>query len=51
MMELLILMFIMAILSGLGRWATKQRFKRMYEEKYNDCCGTDCCNHENKKRK
>ncbi len=51
MIELIILLFIMSILSGIGRWATKQRFKRMYEEKYRDCCGTDCCNHEKLKEK
>lgn len=26
-------MFIVAILTGMGRWATAQRYKRMYEEK------------------
>ena len=45
---LLGLLFVVAIISGLGRWATQQRFKRMYEEKYQDCCGENCCEHENK---
>ena len=48
MIELIILLLIVAIFSGLGRWATEARFKRLYKEKYKDCCGTDCCNHENK---
>ena len=49
MIEFILLFIVIATLSGLGRLATRQRFKRMYEEKYKDCCGTDCCNHENKK--
>ena len=48
---LLFLLFVVSILSGLGRWATQRRFKRMYEEKYKDCCGEGCCEHENRKSK
>ena len=48
MIELLVILFVVAIISGLGRWATRERFKRMYKEKYEDCCGTDCCGHKNK---
>ena len=33
MIELLVLMFIIAIITGLGRWATAQRYRRMYEAK------------------
>ena len=44
-------MFIVAIFGGLSRWATNQRFKRKYEEKYEDCCGEGCCEHENKGKK
>ncbi len=51
MIELLILMFVVALITGAGRWATRQRMKRMYEEKYKECCGTDCCEHENKGKK
>ena len=47
---ILFLLFVVAIISGLGRWATQQRFKRMYEEKYRDCCGTNCCDHEKKEK-
>ena len=48
---LLVLLVVVSIISGLGRWATQQRFKRMYEEKYKDCCGEGCCEHENKEKK
>jgi len=48
MIDLLIFLLLFAILSGLGRWATDRRFKRKYQEKYKDCCGTNCCDHENK---
>ena len=33
MIELLLLMFIVAILTGLGRWSTARRYRRKYEEK------------------
>ena len=49
---LLFLMFVFAILSGLGRWATKQRYDRKFEEKMKEmdgCCGGGCCGHENRK--
>jgi|TARA_R110001583_G_scaffold45704_1_gene143646 hypothetical protein len=49
MIELIILLFIVSIISGLGKWATDRRYKRKYEEKYNDCCGTGCCNHKEDK--
>ena len=32
MIELLVILFVVAIISGLGRWATRERFKRMYKE-------------------
>ena len=48
MIDLLIFLLLFAILSGLGRWATDRRFKRKYQEKYKDCCGTNCCDHEKK---
>ena len=51
MIELFILLFIVSILSGLGRWATDRRYNRKYEEKYKECCGTNCCNHEKLKEK
>ena len=51
MIEMLIILFVVAIISGLGKWATQERFKRMYEEKYKDCCGGGCCEHENKGKK
>ena len=33
MIELIIIMFVVAIFGGLSRWATDQRFKRKYKEK------------------
>ena len=49
---LLFLMLIVGILSGLGRWATKQRYDRKFQERLKEmeeCCGESCCEHENKK--
>ena len=46
-------MFIVAIMSGLGRWAIKQKYERKYEEKVKEmekCCGEGCCDHENKEK-
>ena len=51
MIELIIILFIVAIFSGLGKWATEQRFQRKYEEKYKDCCGTNCCEEKNESKK
>ena len=51
MIEMIIILLFVAILSGLGRWATKQRFDRLYKEKMekmDGCCGGGCCNHENR---
>jgi len=48
----LFLLFIFAIVSAIGRWATKQKFDRKFEERIKEmeeCCGGGCCNHENKK--
>jgi hypothetical protein len=50
MIELLVLMVIVALITGAGKWATQQRIKRMYDEKYKDC-GGGCCEHENKGKK
>ena len=52
MIEILIILFVIAFFSGLGKWATAQRLKRKYEEQYKDCCGSNCgCHEENKKNK
>ena len=51
MIELIILLFVVSIISGLARWATDQRYKRKFEQRIRDmeCCGEDCCEHSNKK--
>ena len=51
---LLFLLFVVSIISAMGRWATKQRYDRKFEERVkemDECCGEGCCNHKNKGKK
>ena len=50
MIEILILMIVIALISGAGQWATKSRLKRQYQEKYGNCCGSNCGCHSDKKK-
>tara|TARA_R100001377_G_scaffold78697_1_gene56552 strand:- start:416 stop:574 length:159 start_codon:yes stop_codon:yes gene_type:complete len=46
MIGLIVLMLVVALITGAGRWATDRRMKRKYQEQYKDCCGTDCGCHD-----
>jgi len=50
-MGLITLMILIGLLGGASKWATQQRMKRKYQDKYKDCCGTDCGCHEKKGKK
>jgi hypothetical protein len=50
MIGLITLIMVLVLITGLGKWATKQRIKRQYEDYYKDCCGTDCGCHSDKKK-
>ena len=50
MVGFLVLMVLIGILGGASTWAKHQRVKRMYEEKYKDCCGTNCGCHDKEEK-
>ena len=51
---LLFLLFVVAIISAMSKWATDQRYKRKFDERIKEmeeCCGEGCCKHEKKGKK